>query len=132
MEEILFRGKRLDNDEWVEGNRLKIYDQIFIIPVKNGRSYRGIEKTRLAIDSWFEVDHKTVGQYIGVEDRYGKKIFEDDYIKTSYLNIDKHICDFTSSIEYIAGGYVIKFNSQLISIREWMPEIEVIGNIHDQ
>ena len=74
MREILFRGKRKDNGEWVEGYFCGKYNETFFSPAKE--SAQIIDKDLY----WHEVIPETVGQYTGLTDKNGKKIFEGDII----------------------------------------------------
>ena len=69
MREILFRGKRPDNGEWACGFLVKMFGAYHIID-------EGDENTS------YEVIPETVGQYTGLKDKNGNKIFEGDIIKT--------------------------------------------------
>lgn len=79
MREILFRGKRLDNGEWVEGWLVVKNDPIleitycYILAYGKGESFV----------TWYPVDHDTVGQYTGMTDMIGCKIFEGDLLSAA-------------------------------------------------
>ena len=80
MREIIFRGKRIDNGEWVEGN--------LFVSDTDGSTYILAGSRRVTIE--WEVDPGTVGQYTGLKDKDGKRIFRDDIVR--YNTFDDFSC----------------------------------------
>lgn len=130
MREILFRGRRIDGGEWLYGHYVHQYgaDMIYL-PDGVDREY-GFD--------YYHIDKETVGQYTGLMDRNGKKIFEGDIIKRTERGTV-----FEVGFDYGAFGTVerypktLHFTDDVFAFSDdsygIMPErdYEIIGNIHD-
>ena len=120
MREILFRGKRLDNGDWVYGY------YVHIGPVSCQRAYIIPEyASSLYVN---EVDPSTVGQYTGLKDKNGKKVFEGDIIRKT--NKGRHPEIFIANIRTCFYTNEEVYYSPFDHFTESC-EYEIIGNIHD-
>ncbi len=129
MREIKFRGKRLDNGEWVEGFYFESFTEIPYIMTLHDHI--------LGMTEFYEVDPATVGQFTGLLDKNGKRIFEGDILKDT----DNEIY----YVDFIRGCFYLKTNYKSfphLGWTEWLPmceidrlanptEFEVIGNIYE-
>lgn len=85
IREIKFRGKRVDNDEWVYGYLAVYTDGSCYITTKIERNITRYAKGKpsyIISCIEYEVDPKTVGQYTGVTDKDKNKIFEGDLYRS--------------------------------------------------
>ena len=130
MRKILFRGKRVDNGEWVEGYyAAEPY-------TKNTYNYGYIlenEKDLFAKKAWL-VDSRTVGQYTGLTDKNGTRVFEGDILKEygsapEYSLMVIKNTGFGCFIEFYFHGEI--HSTEQVGHTGWLSYDEVIGNIHD-
>ena len=118
MREILFRGKRVNDGEWVEGN-------LFIPDKKDTPTQICIGTNVVRIS--YDILPETVGQYTGLTDKNGTKIFEGDIVK---LFLDGGIEVGVIAFNDIGLRHMFCTKEGKFGIDKYCT-FEVIGNIHD-
>lgn len=127
MREILFRGRRSwGNKDWVEGDVLHGYSD-----------HVSITKRLTGIETW-QVEPETVGQYTGLCDKNGKKIFEGDIVQYELHGIrNRAVIKYGAPKEdsFCYGWYLDdnNGNTAFLLCKNWIKgyNCQVIGNIHD-
>ena len=138
MREILFRTKAINRDkgefrtkykngDWVYGLISRPYKDMFPTLPMEFRNENGVDG--------IEVDYKTVGQFTGLTDKNGKKIFEGDIVKFHTETYTSE-SDTIGKIEYFNGTFGISYKNgkhflEFINMSMYVRWYEVIGNIHD-
>ena len=128
MREILFRGKRLDNGEWIQGDIVQFPVHGVVRIVEQESSYKDAE-----------VDSDTVGQFTGLTDKNGRKIFEGDIIHLEYSQVffgGVYFGEYTAEVSYKEGCFITDGTNNGDEIETPLSgfdndEVEIIGNIHD-
>ena len=132
--EIKFRGKRVDNGEWVYGNLSIEYDGTTFISFWGSVLLEPENNYKEMMSFSFDVNPDTIGQYTGLKDKEWKEIYEGDIMGgyphgSAHVSYNEEYACFESrnidaDLEDVNGLFA---NDLKDCFNEW----SVIGNIHD-
>ena len=128
MREILFKAKRKDNGEWVEGyylNVAKINHFICTGKIKLNGAVKGILAPEM-----YAIDPDTLCQFTGFTDKNGKKIWENDIVDT----FEESSKEFLRNVVKFEDGCFKVFKKHYLSMHMDSYEktdLKVVGNIFD-
>ena len=150
MRDILFKAKRMDDGEWVEGYYCEgtcnsnCGISLIITELNVKTPYRSVLPSATDIEDIrdfdiYEVDEETICQYTGIKDKNGKEIYEGDIVKFDEYEYEKLVQSIISEIKWceeLCSLSLVVSERQgtrgtLSHLFDYNKEVEVIGNIFD-
>ena len=135
----LFKAKRADNGEWVQGNLIWSNDceddyRAIIIPTNNSNMFtKGGAKGDLGFENWYRVNENTICQCAGLKDKNGKLIWEND-ILVAHLDDEYPEDETYQRVLWYEGGFYTKEkgSEEINPIDEFDQKyFDVCGNIFE-
>lgn len=127
--EILFRAKKVDGGEWIEGYIVKKHGTYFLYDINKSDTCR---------QNNYLIDEDAICQYTGLTDKNGKKIFEGDIIRLRYAEVYGEVKfglhESNWQIDKYNQGFFVTFPEACLLRNElgfWRNKVVVVGNVYD-
>ena len=130
MREILFKAKRIDNVEWIEGYYQKRYDLL------GNEEHLIFHADSYKVWEYAEIVPETICQFTGLFDKNGNKIWENDIVNHNGKYASVKFGMYCSSFDYGSYnfGFYVDFPEETFYRKElgyWCRKVEVAGDIFD-
>ena len=125
--EILFKAKKVDGGEWIEGYIVKKHGTYFLYDINESDTCR---------QNNYLIDEDTICQYTGLTDKNGKKIFEGDIVRYGEIcgEVKFGLHENNWQIDKYNQGFFVTFPKENLLRNElgyWRNKVVVVGNIYD-
>jgi uncharacterized phage protein (TIGR01671 family) len=104
----VFKAKRKDTGEWIEGFFHIVSKGAWLNPIQNGHyitTFKRLDNGEIILTGCYEVDPETVCEFTGLTDKNGKKIFEGDIVSDEIGG--------KGVVEYLCGAYTIRYDTPI-------------------
>lgn len=130
--EILFKAKRRDNGEWVEGSLINTKKGVAYIIRSKSKAFIPKGKNIICSAECYEIDPDTICQFTGLTDKNGKKIWENDILIIEDGTLDEEDGCFICKWDDYAARYILDGNGLIADFDNVDTRyVEIIGNIFD-
>ena len=143
MREILFKGKRLDNGEWLQGRSIIRFGfedgSVEIYMAQNGEkivTFEDEDENIIAMHSgmFYKIDPETLCQWSGVKDKNGVEVFDGDIVEcwSEGVKAKGTVTQRIDGLWIIYPAWQENKMWGLCTNESGVADVEVIGNIHDK
>ena len=133
MSRYLFRGKRVDNGEWVAG--IYLFDDFGNAAIGVNGKWDIVKgfcyECRNHLEEIYQVDPDTISQCTGIKDKNGKLIFEGDALNLNCQTIGNEFDGIVGRVIFTECGYFIDDGKRICPLWQECEDLELIGNIRD-